>query len=104
VSVGVALVLSLFQFLRAGRTELNAAIIPILMALWLAHGFFVDINWMEHGWLLVPLAVFIYRSYVATTPTSPLKDAIISGLLAAIPVAWGIYNAFQHSTTPVQIP
>jgi hypothetical protein len=103
VAIGVALLLSLLSFLKPGRTELNAAVLPILMALWLCHGFFVEINWMSQAWVLAPLAVFIYRSYIATVPATPFKDALISGLIAAIPVAWGVYSAIQREI-PVSTP
>lgn len=93
--LGAAFVLGLSPYLQAGRTEINSAVIPLLMALWLAHGFYVDTDWISNAVMLAPLAVFVLRSFVVSKSMSPLKEALFSAGLAAIPVAWFLFQKYQ---------
>ncbi len=95
-ALGAPLVLALFGFVRPGRSELNGAFLIIFLSLALAHGFYADTNWYWNLWLVSPLIYLMARSFTAAMPSSPIKDALLSAVISAIPVGYALFTTYRR--------
>ena len=90
VICGVAVLLSLFQWLKPEGGMNTFAVIALL-----CHAFYVDGAWPQMLWLLSPLLWFALRSVVRIYPRYAWREVLVSTVVAAIPVGWVGWQAWR---------
>jgi len=95
-ALGAACILSLFAFLRPGRSELNGVFLLVFVALVLAHGFFAETDWYGNLWIVAPVVYLLARGLIKKMPTTAFKDVLVSSAISLVPVAFALIKSYQR--------